>query len=409
MLPDNLIELINSGKYSEEDLEGEIYYWESYGDQIGRVADNISVEGNSLYIEGLTEDIYNELNRHMYRWLEDFANDLDAELVDEEYLDEGLENAKYGIIETKKFNNKNFKSFRPVETLEDAKWQKDSLEKVDKIPYTIFTIEDKKKVEESLHNDEIDEYKNLSKEIGLKTLGDLKTFKDHQGSAELDALKDYKKELDLDEALGLNEGISGNMTVEDIAKKHNVPVEDIKAQLEKGIKVEKEHTNDESKAERIALDHLFEIPNYYDKLDKIEKSVLKESNDYSYETIKNQILNKNFSKKLLLQKVYNSLTRGEISKTQYKELVDEINSKVEESLQEDTIKQNGKWVNKGKEGTHGTFKTKKAADAQRKAMFANSEKNRNFGENLKEDAEKPAKDLIEKAKNISDKLDEEGI
>ena len=41
------------------------------------------------------------------------------------------------------------------------------------------------------------------------------------------------------------------------------------------------------------------------------------------------------------------------------------------NLSEDTIKQNGKWVNKGKEGTHGTFKTKKQADAQRKAMFAN--------------------------------------
>lgn len=41
-----------------------------------------------------------------------------------------------------------------------------------------------------------------------------------------------------------------------------------------------------------------------------------------------------------------------------------------EALDEDTVKQNGKWVNKGKEGTHGTFKTKKQADAQRKAMFA---------------------------------------
>ena len=42
-----------------------------------------------------------------------------------------------------------------------------------------------------------------------------------------------------------------------------------------------------------------------------------------------------------------------------------------ESIKEDTVKQNGKWVNKGKEGTHGKFRTKKAADAQRKAMFAN--------------------------------------
>ena len=44
---------------------------------------------------------------------------------------------------------------------------------------------------------------------------------------------------------------------------------------------------------------------------------------------------------------------------------------LDESLTEDTVKQDGKWTNKGKEGTHGTFRTKKAADAQRKAMFAN--------------------------------------
>lgn len=42
----------------------------------------------------------------------------------------------------------------------------------------------------------------------------------------------------------------------------------------------------------------------------------------------------------------------------------------DECLTEDTIKQDGKWVNKGKEGTHGKFKTKKEADAQRRAMFA---------------------------------------
>ena len=42
-------------------------------------------------------------------------------------------------------------------------------------------------------------------------------------------------------------------------------------------------------------------------------------------------------------------------------------------LSEDTVKtKSGKWVNKGNTGkTHGEFKTKKAADAQRKAMFAN--------------------------------------
>ena len=47
---------------------------------------------------------------------------------------------------------------------------------------------------------------------------------------------------------------------------------------------------------------------------------------------------------------------------------------VEENLTEDTVKQDGKWVNRGEEGTHGEFKTKKEADAQRKAMFANGYK-----------------------------------
>lgn len=50
------------------------------------------------------------------------------------------------------------------------------------------------------------------------------------------------------------------------------------------------------------------------------------------------------------------------------------NGRNTKSLTEDTVKQNGKWVNKGKEGTHGKFNTKKAADAQRKAMFANGYK-----------------------------------
>lgn len=45
-------------------------------------------------------------------------------------------------------------------------------------------------------------------------------------------------------------------------------------------------------------------------------------------------------------------------------------------LSEDTVKTSkGKWTNRGDDGeTHGDFKTKKEADAQRKAMFANGYK-----------------------------------
>lgn len=44
-------------------------------------------------------------------------------------------------------------------------------------------------------------------------------------------------------------------------------------------------------------------------------------------------------------------------------------------INEDTVKKaNGKWTNRGKDGEHGEFSTKSAADAQRKAMFANGYK-----------------------------------
>lgn len=140
-------------------------------------------------------------------------------------------------------------------------------------------------------------------------------------------ISEFLEELNkIDESV--KEGISGTMTPEEIAKKHSVSIEKINKQLEKGIEVEKEHTEDEKKAERIALDHLFEIPDYYDRLAKMEKGALKE----------------------------------------------------------DTVKtKSGKWVNKGKEGTHGTFKTKKEADQQRKAMFSNKKKGSKWGESLKEE------------------------
>jgi len=57
-----------------------------------------------------------------------------------------------------------------------------------------------------------------------------------------------------------------------------------KDQMEKGVKVEKEHTNDPKKAKEIVIDHLEESGDekgkdggkYYDKLDKMEKEIEKD-------------------------------------------------------------------------------------------------------------------------------------
>jgi hypothetical protein len=71
----------------------------------------------------------------------------------------------------------------------------------------------------------------------------------------------------------LKGGKSDGMTIEDIAKKHKMDVGLIKIQLENGIKVEREHTTDKGIAKEIAMDHLFESPDYYIKLSKMEKKL----------------------------------------------------------------------------------------------------------------------------------------
>lgn len=59
---------------------------------------------------------------------------------------------------------------------------------------------------------------------------------------------------------------------ETLAKKHNVSIDHIHSQLQRGIETELEHTKHEDVAREIALDHIGEDPNYYTKLTKMEKS-----------------------------------------------------------------------------------------------------------------------------------------
>ena len=92
----------------------------------------------------------------------------------------------------------------------------------------------------------------------------------------LEKSADKKKEKeDANEELVYG-GRSMNMSIDDIAAKHGVPVEEIEAQLDMGIKVESEHTTNEDLAREIAMDHLAEFPDYYTALDKMEKELSNE-------------------------------------------------------------------------------------------------------------------------------------
>ena len=71
-------------------------------------------------------------------------------------------------------------------------------------------------------------------------------------------------------------GKADKMSVKDIANKFKVSVNKIQAQIKKGIKIEMEHTGDKEKAIEIAMDHLTEFPDYYDRLEKMETTAKKE-------------------------------------------------------------------------------------------------------------------------------------
>ena len=72
---------------------------------------------------------------------------------------------------------------------------------------------------------------------------------------------------------GLGAKLKGSMKEKhkQVADMHNVSVEEIEAELQKGTEVEMEHTSDKDAAHEIAMDHLIEDPKYYSKLDTIEE------------------------------------------------------------------------------------------------------------------------------------------
>lgn len=69
----------------------------------------------------------------------------------------------------------------------------------------------------------------------------------------------------------LKGGKSDGMDEAELAKKHGVSVAQIKKQIEKGISIEKEHTDNLAIQREIAKDHIEEFVDYYDRLEKMEK------------------------------------------------------------------------------------------------------------------------------------------
>ena len=92
-------------------------------------------------------------------------------------------------------------------------------------------------------------------------------------------------------------------SAEEIAKKHNLSVDQINAQIKKGIEVEKEHTPNEAEAHEIARDHLDEFPDYYDRLGAMEKAAKKEMKKEGYDPDVEQTRNRIEAHKKVAEKM----------------------------------------------------------------------------------------------------------
>lgn len=120
-----------------------------------------------------------------------------------------------------------------------------------------------------------------SREDNIKRFNEYTRYtKDYLKSAEKDLAKRIqrveeftKNELsdNIEKSEKIKGGLADGETVEELAAHHKTSVKKIYDEIEIGKKVEMEHTDDPEEALEITMDHLWEIPDYYTRLAKMEK------------------------------------------------------------------------------------------------------------------------------------------
>lgn len=83
--------------------------------------------------------------------------------------------------------------------------------------------------------------------------------------------------------------LKGHPAIKEIAKKHNISIDKVISQVKKGYSLEKEHTNNIDMAVDIAIQHVDEIPDYYDRLINMEKQAKKDMKEDWSEKYKRSI------------------------------------------------------------------------------------------------------------------------
>lgn len=100
-------------------------------------------------------------------------------------------------------------------------------------------------------------------------------FFDFNGNVKLpkETVKESRKFTEMEIAIMEGGGSLDKPTpsLTSLSKKFNVSYDYLLKQLHAGIKIELEHTSDSKTAKEIALDHLSERPDYYERLKKVEE------------------------------------------------------------------------------------------------------------------------------------------
>jgi len=194
----------------------------------------------------------------------------------------------------------------------------------------------------------------------------------------------------------LEGGEAQGMTIEDIADKHNVPVEYIEIILTAAIEIEMEHTDDPDVAERIVLDHLTETPLYYDEklgLPNMEEE-LEEVEEGEVKKVVTRVLNgKKVKKYQDEEKLEDTVEESEEAEEELEEVQESVKKfdifKLEESLfakLSDFVDEPGEteiWYEKGINFDSWDFREKMYNDSTTEEEYLNRYGERINPKNLK--------------------------
>jgi hypothetical protein len=134
------------------------------------------------------------------------------------------------------------------------------------------------KLNEKVEKDQFKEISNHVKEMGGYYSRFVKGFVFKEDPEEKLKTMGMSEEKEPEKLVG---GLADGKTIEYIAKMHNKDLYFMRKQLQTGRFIEMEHTNDPEKAKEIALDHLYESPDYYIELAKMEQKLEEEKNKYT--------------------------------------------------------------------------------------------------------------------------------